>query len=185
MGTAGDLWMLGETFGDGHRVGAMGAHAQRQGLEPLNEEESVERAHRRSEVAQQGDPHLEDVGDRSERLYRLRPDGTVIARIRLVQERKAVSMLFPVEIAAVDDDAADRGAVTADIFRRRVHDDGGTVLDRPAQHRGRGVVDDQRYAELAPDPRDLADWKHFELRVGQGLGVIAAGPRIGRAAEAL
>src|SRR6516164_9608827 len=44
---ANDFAMLGEELGNGHRVGAMSAHAQRQGLEPLDEQERVERAHRR------------------------------------------------------------------------------------------------------------------------------------------
>jgi hypothetical protein len=44
-----------------------------------------------------------------------------------------------VERAAVDDDAADRRAVTAEELRRAVHDDVGAVLDR-AQRYGVGTV---------------------------------------------
>jgi len=70
---AGHFGMLGQELGDGHRVGAMSAHARWQGREPLDEQERVERAHRRTDVAQQRDPHLEDIGDRTQRLGRLCP----------------------------------------------------------------------------------------------------------------
>ena len=96
----------------------------------------------------------------------------LITRIRLVQERKAVGVLLPVKIGAVDDDAADRGAMAADVFGRRMHDDGRTMLDRPAENRGGGIVDDQRYTELASDPRHFADRQDLELRVGQDFGII-------------
>ena len=66
-------------------------------------------------------------------------------------------MRFPVEIAAVDDDAADRGAVAADIFRRRIHHHRRAVVERAHQHRRRGVVHDQRDAERAADGGDLGD----------------------------
>ena len=48
----------------------------------------------------------------------------------------------PVEVAAVDDDAADGGAVAADPFRGAVHDDVGAVGDRAAEvaPRTEGVV---------------------------------------------
>ena len=48
-----------------------------------------------------------------------------------------------------------------------------------------GVVHDQRHAELAADLGDFGDGKHGELRVGQRLAVVAARPRVGRAAEIL
>ena len=102
---------------------------------PLDEHEGVERRHRGADVAQQRHARLEDVGDRPERLDRLRPHRAVIARVRRVEHREAVGVLLPVEIAAVDDDAADRGAVAADVFGGRMHGDRRAVLDRLAQHR--------------------------------------------------
>ena len=164
-------------------VGALHAHAQRQRFQPLDVQETVERARRRADVAQQRHARLDDVGDGSHRLHRLGPHRAVIGGVGLVQQREAVGVLLPVEIAAVDDDAADRGAMTADIFRRRVHHDRGAVIERPADHRRRRVVHDQRHAELAPDLGDLGDREYFELRVGQRLGVVAACLGVGRAAE--
>ena len=89
---------------------------------PCRVQERIERRHRRAEVAQQRDPRLDDVGDRPERLDRLGPHRAVIARIGRVQRRLARRMRGPVEIAAVDEEPADRGAVAADIFGRRVDD---------------------------------------------------------------
>jgi hypothetical protein len=57
--------MLAKVIGDGAGVAAMLAHAQRQGLQPLDELEGVERAHGGAEVAQQRDARLDDVGDRA------------------------------------------------------------------------------------------------------------------------
>ena len=71
-------------------VAAMLAHAQRQGLQPLDELEGVEWAHRGAEIAQQHDAGSDDVGDRAERLDRLGPDRAVIAGVGLVQRREAL-----------------------------------------------------------------------------------------------
>jgi hypothetical protein len=84
-------------------------------------------------------------------------------------------VLLPVELAAVDDDAADRGAVAADVLGGRVDDDVGAVVERAAEHRRRGVVDDQRHAQFLADGRHLGDREDLQLRVGQRLGVVGAG----------
>ena len=137
-------------------VAAVLAHPQRQRLQPLDELEGVEGAHARADVAQQHDAGADDVGDRPQRLHRLGPHRAVIAGIGLVQRGEALGVRRPVEVAAVDDDAADRGAVPADVLGGRVHDDGGAVVERPADHRRRRVVHDQRHAERrarSPPPR--------------------------------
>jgi hypothetical protein len=65
----------------------------------------------------------------------------VISGIGLGQHRKLAGTA-PVEPAAIDDDAADRDAVAADPFGRRIHHEVGAELDRAAQKRRReGVVD--------------------------------------------
>src|SRR3546814_7621139 len=53
-----------EELGHGHGIAAMLANAQRQRLQPLQEQEGVEGAERVAEVALQRDARLEDVGDR-------------------------------------------------------------------------------------------------------------------------
>ena len=73
----------------------------------------------------------------------------------------------------------------ADVLGGRMDHDGGTVIERPADHGRGGVVHDQRHAELAPDRGHLADREHGELRVGQRLGIVGAGAVVGRPPEGL
>ena len=61
-------------------------------------------------------------------------------------------MIAPAETPAVDDDSAERRAVSAHEFGERMDDDVGAVLDRPQQGRsGDRVVDDQRDAARMGD----------------------------------
>ena len=59
------------------------------------------------------------------------------------------------------------------------------MLQGPADHRGRRVVDDQRHAQLLADLRDLADGEDVQLRIGQGLGVVGTCLRVRCAPERL
>src|SRR5579862_1302540 len=86
-----DLGMDGEELGHRLGIGDMRLHPQRQGLDPLDELEGVERADRRSHVAQQGHTGLQDIGDRPQRLHSLGPDRTAVTGIGLVQQRKRVA----------------------------------------------------------------------------------------------
>ena len=78
-------------------------------------------------------PRLEDVLRGPQRLGQLREHEAVVARVGLGEVREAAAADV-VELAAVDDDPADRRAVAADELRRRVHDDVGAV--RAAAGRG-------------------------------------------------
>ena len=167
------------------RIFVVLAKPQRQRLESLQELEGVERRNRRANVAQQLDARAQRIGDRSERLRRLGPDRAVVGFIRLREQGEALGVLLPREIAAIDDQAADRCAVSADVFRRGIDDDRRAVLERPRDQRSGRVVGDQRNAERPADVGDLADRKDVELRVGEDLGVISARLRVGRAAERL
>ena len=58
-------------------------------------------------------------------------------------------LALPVELAGIDDDAAQGGAVAADELGGRVDNDVRAVLNGADQVRGaEGVVDDQRQAVL-------------------------------------
>ena len=73
---------------------------------------------------------------------------TVVARVALSELREAA--VAPVEVAAVDDCAAKRGAVAADPLRERLDDDCCTVLDGTREIRRRErVVDNERHPQLA------------------------------------
>ena len=89
---------------------------------------------RGADVALVLQPRLEDVLRGPQRLGQLREHEAVVARVGLGEAGEAAAADV-VELAAVDDDAADRRAVTADELRRRVHDDVGAVLERLAQVR--------------------------------------------------
>ena len=73
--------------------------------------------------------------------------------------RKALGVLSPGELAAVDDDAAESRAVSAHEFRQRMHNDVGPVLER-AQQNGSGdrIIDKQWHAILMGNLR-----KRFEI----------------------
>ena len=78
-----------EVPGDGERVRRVPLHPQRQRLEALQEEERVERRHRRAGVPQQHRPDAADVRRRAERVA---PDDAVVGRVRLRQAREAVGV---------------------------------------------------------------------------------------------
>ena len=113
-------------------------------------------------------------------------DQAVVARVRGVEVREALGVLGVVEGAAVDDHAADGGAVPAEVLGRRVHDDVGAQLDRADQvRRGDRVVDDERDADLVRDRGDGLDVEDVGLRVGDGLAEEQLGVRLDGVAPGL
>src|SRR4051812_27891981 len=60
VGNPGDLGLLLEPLRDRERILAMALDSQREGFEALQEEEGVERAERRSDVAEALDAQLQD-----------------------------------------------------------------------------------------------------------------------------
>ena len=116
---------------------------------------------------------LDDVRQVAENLAENHP---VVAGARLRDGRKFVA---PGELAAIDDDAADRRPVAAQKLGGRVDHDIGAVLDGPAKvRRGHGVVDHQRHAGFVSDGGDLLDIEHVHPRIGDGLAIDRA--RLGR-----
>mmetsp|Transcript_5968 Transcript_5968/g.23715 ORF Transcript_5968/g.23715 Transcript_5968/m.23715 type:complete len:341 (+) Transcript_5968:5957-6979(+) len=170
-----DLWVVLEVLGHRGGVVADAVQPQRQRLDALQDLEGIEGRQRRTGVAQRHDAGAANVGRRAQGLG---VDDAVVAGVGLIQALEAVLVLGPGEFAGVDDGAADAGAVAAEVFGQRVHDDVGAVLDRPAQvGRGHGVVDDQRHAMGVGDGGDLLDVGHIALRVAErldedGLGLV-------------
>ena len=107
-------------------------HAQRQRLDALEQQEGVERGDRRADVAQQLHPQLDQRYAPAGRAPRPRSSGRGSWGPASVKSGEALGVRAAVEVAAVDDDAADRGAVPAEELGRRVHDDVGAVLERAA-----------------------------------------------------
>src|SRR3546814_1813467 len=73
------------------------------------------------------------------------------------------------DVCSSDLEPADRVAVAADVLGRRIDDDVRAVVERTADHRRGGVVDDERHAQLVADGGDFADREDLQLRIGQRL----------------
>ena len=173
-----DRRLPSQPLGHRHGVAAVRLHAEFERLDSLNEEERVERADAGSEIAQTLHARLNDVGQRPEHLGELH---AVISRARLRDRRVLVG---PCELAAIDDDAADGGAVPAQELGGRLDHDIGAVLDRPAQVRRRHrIVDHQRHAGLVRDLRHRLDVEHVHARIGDGFAVQGTRLRGDRLAE--
>ena len=158
--------MLGQERRNRLRVADVPLHPHGQRLQPLQEEERVERAQRRTEIAQVFDARLHQVAVLAEGFGEA--DAVVTGR-RLGHAGKLA--VVPGKAAGLDDDAADRRAVPADELGGGVDDDVGAMLDRPAEiRRGEGVVDHQRHTGLVRDLGDRGDVEDTDLR---GLPIVS------------
>ena len=180
-----------QELGDLQRVVADAVHAQRQGLDALQDQEGVERADRGAHVAQRHDAGAADVGSGAERLG---IDDAVVGNVRLVEALELGFVLGPRELAAIDDDAADAVAVAAEVLGQGMDDDVGAVLERAAQvGRWHGVVDDDRHAmpvsdfgqlfEIDDIAERVAD-RFAEDRLGLAVDQLLEGCRIAVVGEA-
>ena len=92
----------------------------------------------------------------------------MVAAVGLVVKREL--RVGPIELARIDDHAADAGAVSADPLRERVDDEVRAVVQRAQQRRRReGRVDDEREVVLLRDGRVALDVRDVEGRVADGL----------------
>src|SRR5579863_6566063 len=105
--------MVFEMLGHRLRILHMTFHAQRQGLDAGYGEKGVERRHRRAEVAQADGVALHGKSKVAEGLVETQ---AVIGRFGLTQSFELV-VLRPIELAAVNDDAPHRVAMTRKEFR--------------------------------------------------------------------
>src|SRR5690606_18538163 len=97
---AADLRVVGQVLDDLAGVVVVPLDPQAQGLDALEQQEGVEGADGRADVAQQLDPGLDDVGAGPERLPVLQ---AVVAGVGL-GEAGVLAAGAEVEAAAVDDD---------------------------------------------------------------------------------
>ena len=176
--------MLRQEGGRAGGIGAMAFNAQRQGFHALQEQEGIHRRHGRTQIAQQAGAHADNVRNRAKCLHGLGPDCAMIRRIGLVQRREAISIGFPIEIPAIHHHTANAIAMPANPFGGGMHDNRRAMFQRPAEDRRRGIVHDQRNAELPPNRRHFRNREDLQLRVRQGFGIIGAGARIGRPRKA-
>ena len=109
----GHLRVVLQVLRDFQRILAVPFHAQGQGLQALQDEEGVERRQRRAGVAQRHHAAAADEGGGAEGLG---VGHAVVGRIGRVEQREARLVIRPGELAGVDHDAADAGAVAADVL---------------------------------------------------------------------
>lgn len=161
----GDVGMAVQKGRDPLRVGQMLLDPQGQRLQPLKQQEDVERTDRGAGVPQPLHARFRDIGQFAELL--VKPD-SVVAFVGLGEAGELA--VAPIEPPAVHDQAADGGAVPADVLRRGMDDDVRPMLDRPDQvRRSERVVDDEGNAALVGDCRHRFDIDQVDARVADGL----------------
>ena len=177
-----DAGMFFQHFGDGEGVFRMALHAQVEGFNPLQNEKRVERRKAGTGVAQALYAGLQDeceIGERSG------IGKAVVGRIGLDKVAEAPG-LGPVKFAAVDDDAGDAVAVSAEEFCGRMDDDIRAPLDGIAQdRRGDRVIDDERNAIFVRDGCELFQVDHIELGIAERFGIDGAGAIVDGFAQAV
>ena len=155
----------------GHRqcVVADAVHAQRQGFNALQDEESIERRNRSTCVAQR---HDTCTANESGWPQGFGVDHAVITDIRFVQTFEACFVLGPWEFARIDDGATNAVAVPSQVLGERLHHDVRSMLDgTPEVRTGHGVVHDQRDTMLVGNGSNGCDISDVALRVAQRLHI--------------
>ena len=132
----------------------MALQPQGEGLHPLEEQKSIEGGNGGPGVPQEDGP---DIGDKGGGANGVREADPVVAGVR-VGNGSVFAGGFPVKFAAVHNDAAQSGAVSADKLGGGVDHDIRPVFDGPDEvGRAEGVVDDQGQAVGVGDGRHGVD----------------------------
>ena len=124
----GHFRMAGQEADHLQRILHMALHAQAQCLNALQQDEGVEGRNGGTGVAQQDGT---DAGDEGCCSHGVGKHDAVIRGVGLGQCGEFLGIGLPVELAAVDDYAAQTAAMTAQELGGRVHYDVGSVLKRP------------------------------------------------------
>ena len=168
MRNVGHMRILRQVIDDLQCILGMTLYAERQGLDALQEQPCIERCKGCALVTQNDGTKIGSDGGRCA----VGSEGYTMVGLVLRGEPWPLLRLVPVELAGIDDDAADGGSVTTDELRRRMNDDVGTVLDRTDLYRGcEGVIDDEREVMLVSDLYPLVEVEDLTVRVTEGLGI--------------
>ena len=160
--------------------------AQGEGFRALQQLESVERAERRTEVAQELHADFEDkrhVAHAGHVVERLPEFQAVVAGVRIGELGELA--VVPGEFAAVDDDPAERSSVPAEVFGGGGDDDVHAVVKGAHQSDADGVVHDQRYAGSVGDLGKRGEVGDVQLGIADGLGEDRPGLRADGLTECL
>ena len=166
IGDPGDRLRLGQERGHRLGVGDMTVHTRPQCLDALKQMKGGGWAHAGAKVTR---PLGAGAHGKCLRAKFLGEVETVIARVRLGQRRKFAAR-FPIEITAIDDHTANRHTMAAQPFGRRMHDQMGAEIKRPAKiGRDESGVDQQRQFGLASDRRQTGDISDLQAGVADGF----------------
>src|SRR5208282_4798821 len=121
-------WMSFQVPGQGQGVLAVPRHPQMQRLQPLQEEKAVERAERPAQVAEPMRAARNDVAQLSDRVVKYR---AMIGRVWLSELRPLIGLAGPIELAAIDNHAADARSVAADELRGAINRDVDAIIKGP------------------------------------------------------
>ena len=150
----------------------MAVNTQRKRLGTLKQQECIERRDAGALVAQQNSAN---VGCKRSSAHSIDKRDAMVGGVG-IGELRILARSLPVKVAAVDDHAAKRGAVTTDELCRGVNDDVGTVLQRTEQVRGaKGIVHNDRQAVLVGNLGDCVDVGDIGVGVAQRLQIDNGG----------
>src|SRR5258705_6790116 len=169
-------------MGHCQRVLRVALHAQMQRLSTLQQQERIEGRQASPRIAEPLNTRLKSECQGTERL-RIRD--SVIRRIGAGEVWKATRCL-PIKTARVNNDAADRSAVSADELRRRVNSNVCAPFDGPAKRRRWGsVVNNQWHAFLVSDFGETFDVQHIQFWIADCFRIDRSGLVIDRRAQAI
>ena len=170
----GHFGMTRQPFDNLFGVLNMAIKAQRERLNPLEQQEGVERADAGTGITQQDGPHIGGKSRRAGRLHKAdavvagvgRGDGRIVARSR------------PVKGSAVHDDAAQRGSVAADELGGRVNNDVRAVLNGADEvGRAEGIVHHERQAVAVSNLGDGIQIGNVRVGVAERFQIDCTGFR--------
>ncbi len=146
----------------------MPLHPQGQGFQSLKKNESMERGQGGSGIPEQ---YRADTRYKSRRTRGFCEADPMIACVGFGKAWKFTAC-FPVKSSAVNDDASDRGSVSADEFRCGMYHDIGAIFNRTDQIRsGKGIVYHQRDSMCMGDNRQLFNIRYVRIGIAQGFYV--------------
>ena len=158
---------------DGQAVLAVLRHPERQRFKALQEEPRRVGSQRRPLVAEADRAQTHDEGQRIRVAEIMGETQAVVAAVGQIVEVEF--RIGPVEIARVDDGAADGRAMAADPLGKRMDDDVRAIFDGAQQRRRRERrIDDQRQMVFFGDRRISFDISDIQARVADRLDVDGA-----------
>ena len=157
-----------QELGNGQAVLAVTRHAHMEALERAVQEERRLRVLHGTKVAHELSGCLGNKGTLATELLGIRH--AVVALVGRGEARELVGMGHPVEVAVVDDHAAQVGSMSIHVLGGGVRNDVGAPLKGTAHHgRREGVVDHQRHAVVMRGLGKALNIEHGKGGVGDRL----------------